>query len=459
MKDLLALSLTTLEWRRLDWGPTWRFGHSFVDDPDRGRALLYGGSSARPRRCPRQLPPHLPPDVQPTGAGGVEVFGDLWSFDYASQSWTALHITTDYALMPAAFVTAVVVGLGFVVCLCGGLAVMALRSHERARAAQGGAGAGTGGGTSSRAASEAAIRALPVAHWRDVKHNHLRSPPVAPADGVPISERVAAAGPAAAPSQAEAPAMAAHAAADAPAAAPAAPLPAGAVVEAPAAMAGRAGSPGAVDRPTQLAGAEDEDSSLGPDTACAVCLGEYEDDELVATLPCGHSFHRDCIQRWLRHEGSCPQCRRKIDSAEKPGAPVPAHAAAEVNEPAAQARRSQPADEAETAASSAAGQGAPASDGGQRPPAGDLQPAPAAAPDQAPAPEAGPDGLGSRLETRNSIGRSRSGLGSRAGGAGTSSSASSGGIEVIIIHPHGPSTPHQTPHAARGPRRRDPPTS
>lgn len=43
--------------------------------------------------------------------------------------------------------------------------------------------------------------------------------------------------------------------------------------------------------------------------ACSVCLGELELDEEVRKLPCGHVFHRPCIDSWLGRSTVCPMCR------------------------------------------------------------------------------------------------------------------------------------------------------
>ncbi|KAL8425946.1 hypothetical protein Efla_000923 [Eimeria flavescens] len=40
--------------------------------------------------------------------------------------------------------------------------------------------------------------------------------------------------------------------------------------------------------------------------ACSICLSEYQPDELIRTLPCGHFFHSVCISRWLKTHASCP---------------------------------------------------------------------------------------------------------------------------------------------------------
>jgi len=46
---------------------------------------------------------------------------------------------------------------------------------------------------------------------------------------------------------------------------------------------------------------------------CAVCMSSYDDDEILRTLPCLHSFHRDCVDQWLRTNKLCPLCKTPID--------------------------------------------------------------------------------------------------------------------------------------------------
>jgi len=43
-------------------------------------------------------------------------------------------------------------------------------------------------------------------------------------------------------------------------------------------------------------------------TSCAVCLCDFECAEKLRHLPCGHKFHVDCIDTWLRRNKACPLC-------------------------------------------------------------------------------------------------------------------------------------------------------
>ncbi|OWM62948.1 E3 ubiquitin-protein ligase ATL6-like [Punica granatum] len=46
---------------------------------------------------------------------------------------------------------------------------------------------------------------------------------------------------------------------------------------------------------------------------CAVCLCEFEDDEMLRLIPkCDHVFHPDCIDAWLGSHTTCPVCRANL---------------------------------------------------------------------------------------------------------------------------------------------------
>ncbi|KAL7235071.1 hypothetical protein ACSBR1_018536 [Camellia fascicularis] len=51
---------------------------------------------------------------------------------------------------------------------------------------------------------------------------------------------------------------------------------------------------------------------------CAVCLNEFEDDEILRLIPkCDHVFHPECIDAWLTSHVTCPVCR--TDLVPQPG--------------------------------------------------------------------------------------------------------------------------------------------
>jgi hypothetical protein len=46
---------------------------------------------------------------------------------------------------------------------------------------------------------------------------------------------------------------------------------------------------------------------------CCVCISACRDGDDIRRLPCGHAFHRDCVDRWLaRCRRTCPLCRLHI---------------------------------------------------------------------------------------------------------------------------------------------------
>jgi hypothetical protein len=45
---------------------------------------------------------------------------------------------------------------------------------------------------------------------------------------------------------------------------------------------------------------------------CAVCLVDYEQGDLLRSLPCNHRFHQTCIDTWLRQRCVCPLCMQDI---------------------------------------------------------------------------------------------------------------------------------------------------
>jgi hypothetical protein len=45
---------------------------------------------------------------------------------------------------------------------------------------------------------------------------------------------------------------------------------------------------------------------------CTICLKEVQALEVIKELPCGHQFHKRCIDPWLKIRASCPIDRKTI---------------------------------------------------------------------------------------------------------------------------------------------------
>ncbi|KAE8673776.1 E3 ubiquitin-protein ligase SDIR1 [Hibiscus syriacus] len=54
-------------------------------------------------------------------------------------------------------------------------------------------------------------------------------------------------------------------------------------------------------------GSEDE-------LTCSVCLEQVNVGDLIRSLPCLHQFHANCIDPWLRQQGTCPICKFRAGS-------------------------------------------------------------------------------------------------------------------------------------------------
>merc|ERR550537_143454 len=56
---------------------------------------------------------------------------------------------------------------------------------------------------------------------------------------------------------------------------------------------------------------KDELASVG-DLTCGICLCEYDEGCKILTLPCMHSAHTNCLERWILERPSCHICRTSV---------------------------------------------------------------------------------------------------------------------------------------------------
>ena len=46
---------------------------------------------------------------------------------------------------------------------------------------------------------------------------------------------------------------------------------------------------------------------------CTICLEEFQNGDVRRALDCMHTFHQQCINRWLNIHQSCPICRHRVN--------------------------------------------------------------------------------------------------------------------------------------------------
>lgn len=46
---------------------------------------------------------------------------------------------------------------------------------------------------------------------------------------------------------------------------------------------------------------------------CTICLNAFvEEEDAETSLTCRHTFHSECIAKWMHTDRSCPMCRQEV---------------------------------------------------------------------------------------------------------------------------------------------------
>merc|ERR1719471_1756885 len=52
--------------------------------------------------------------------------------------------------------------------------------------------------------------------------------------------------------------------------------------------------------------------SCGEEDVCSICCETFQDKESLRVLPCQHSFHMACVDKWLARSRLCPLCKANV---------------------------------------------------------------------------------------------------------------------------------------------------
>ncbi|PIN09042.1 Anaphase-promoting complex (APC), subunit 11 [Handroanthus impetiginosus] len=60
------------------------------------------------------------------------------------------------------------------------------------------------------------------------------------------------------------------------------------------------------------AGTNKERFISGEDAVCCICLAKYANNDELRELPCSHFFHKECVDKWLKINATCPLCKAEV---------------------------------------------------------------------------------------------------------------------------------------------------
>ncbi|KAL0905783.1 hypothetical protein M5K25_024221 [Dendrobium thyrsiflorum] len=73
------------------------------------------------------------------------------------------------------------------------------------------------------------------------------------------------------------------------------------------------------------AGTDKERIISAEDAVCCICLTKYVDNDDLRELPCGHFFHTECVDKWLKINALCPLCKKEVGNTSSSSAANPSH--------------------------------------------------------------------------------------------------------------------------------------
>ncbi|KAE8670089.1 E3 ubiquitin ligase BIG BROTHER-related [Hibiscus syriacus] len=56
-------------------------------------------------------------------------------------------------------------------------------------------------------------------------------------------------------------------------------------------------------------------SQIGSNESCVICRVDYEDGDSLTVLSCKHSYHRECINNWLKINKVCSVCSAEVSTS------------------------------------------------------------------------------------------------------------------------------------------------
>ena len=67
-------------------------------------------------------------------------------------------------------------------------------------------------------------------------------------------------------------------------------------------------------KPSSSSSSSENIESLEAPKDCSICLSSFAEGEVCRSLPapCGHMFHKSCIDQWFETSSRCPLCNRSI---------------------------------------------------------------------------------------------------------------------------------------------------